>query len=204
MPATISAEEIKEIRGRYGLSQRSFAQLLGIGPASMVRYEQGVTPTKANANLIRAAKNPQFMQECLEADGDSIPETQRIRAQSVIYDYVSLNPEENERLHEGADISGLPQTMSMNEMYHYTLQQEILNEQAANLIGDLMRYMVNQEEQGAKIENSVELLLSSLFETKRKILAPQSDNDSYLEQIRGYINYQKKYISALCLGVEVA
>ena len=191
MPATISAKEIKEIRGRYGLSQRSFAQLLGIGPASMVRYEQGATPTKANANLIRAAKNPQFMQECLEADGDSIPETQRIRAQSVIYDYVSLNPEENERLHEGADISGLPQTMSMNEMYHYTLQQEILNEQAANLIADLITLKLSS----AGNKSTIESLLNRLSRLKPTIISEETLNDEKLAEIRGFLGLAKDLIA---------
>ena len=191
MPATISAKEIKEIRGRYGLSQRSFAQLLGIGPASMVRYEQGATPTKANANLIRAAKNPQFMQECLEADGDSIPETQRIRAQSVIYDYVSLNPEENERLHEGADISGLPQTMSMNEMYHYTLQQEILNEQAANLIADLITLKLSS----AGNKSTIESLLNRLSRLKPTIISEETFNDEKLAEIRGFLGLAKDLIA---------
>ena len=191
MPATISAEEIKEIRGRYGLSQRSFAQLLGIGPASMGRYEQGATPTKANANLIRAAKNPQFMQECLEADGDSIPETQRIRAQSVIYDYVSLNPEENERLHEGADISGLPQTMSMNEMYHYTLQQEILNEQAANLIADLITLKLSS----AGNKSTIESLLNRLSRLKPTIISEETLNDEKLAEIRGFLGLAKDLIA---------
>ena len=191
MPATISAKEIKEIRGRYGLSQRSFAQLLVIGPASMVRYEQGATPTKANANLIRAAKNPQFMQECLEADGDSIPETQRIRAQSVIYDYVSLNPEENERLHEGADISGLPQTMSMNEMYHYTLQQEILNEQAANLIADLITLKLSS----AGNKSTIESLLNRLSRLKPTIISEETLNDEKLAEIRGFLGLAKDLIA---------
>ncbi len=51
----ITPDSIKSIRKRYGLSQQGFARLLGIGEASMARYESGATPSKANANLIRAA-----------------------------------------------------------------------------------------------------------------------------------------------------
>ena len=204
MPATLTAQDIKDIRNSYGLSQKSFALVLGIGPASIVRYEQGVVPSKANANLIRAARNPQFMAECLEQDGDLIPEKQRIRAQSIIYDYVSLNPEENDCMHEGIDVSGLPQTMSMDEAYSYTLQQEILNEQAADLIGTLMRHILMLEDAGEAIAEPFDMVLSQLFEVKRKVLSPESDNDTFLEQIRGHLTYQKALIARLCAKEQVA
>lgn len=204
MPARITAEDIKEIRGQYGLSQKSFALLLGIGPASMVRYEQGTVPSKANANLIRAARNPQFMQECLEADGHLIPNSQRVRAEKVLYDYVSLDPEENERMHEGLDAAGLPQTIEMSEMYHFTLQQEILNEQAADLAGDIMRFIVSLEDNDLPVDASLEVMLEQLFDVKRNILAVESDNDVYLEQIRGFLTYQKAFVSQLCSSRKVA
>ena len=91
---TITAEEIKGIREFYGLTQKSFAQVLGLGAASIVRYEQGSEPSKANANLIRAAKHPEFMKECLERDGDAIPEIQRDNAMRVVYACVSLEPDD--------------------------------------------------------------------------------------------------------------
>ena len=64
------SQQIKEIRKHYGLSQQAFARLLGIGEASITRYEKGIAPTKANANLIRAAMIPAFMAGCLERDGE--------------------------------------------------------------------------------------------------------------------------------------
>lgn len=203
MARTLTPQDIKDIRGRYGLSQKSFALLLGIGPASIVRYEQGATPSKANANLIRAARNPEFMQECLEEDGHLIPETQRLRAQSVLYDYISLDPEEDARMHEKLDSAGLSPTRSMNEVYHFTLQQEILNEQAANLIGDIMRFMHEEESRGIEVRPFYERLLDQLFEVKRGILSPESDNDTYLEQIRGFLTYQSRYVQRLMTAEQV-
>ena len=73
MSDDITPSEIKRIRKKYGLTQQAFARLLGIGEASMVRYENGQPPSKANANLIRAAAHTAFMRECLERDGESIP-----------------------------------------------------------------------------------------------------------------------------------
>ena len=204
MPATITPQDIKEIRSRYGLSQKSFALLLGIGPSTIVRYEQGDTPTKANANLIRAARNPDFMRECLEADGDQIPNYQRIRAESVIYDYISLDPEEDARMHEGLPKPSKP-TLSMDEMYHYTLQQEILNEQAANIMGDIMNFMlVEGIEDGSKESEPFDLLLSQLVQVKRQIVSPDSDNDVFLERIRGYLQYRAPLVDGLCQRAEVA
>ena len=55
MSKDLTAQDIKRIRRKYGLTQQGFARLLGLGEASVVRYENGQTPSKANANLIRAA-----------------------------------------------------------------------------------------------------------------------------------------------------
>ena len=77
MASDMTPQKIKEIRGRYGLSQKAFARLLGLGDASIVRYENGQEPSKANANLIRAASIPEFMADCLERAGGQLPEAQR-------------------------------------------------------------------------------------------------------------------------------
>ena len=61
MSKDLTAQDIKRIRRKYGLTQQGFARLLGLGEASVVRYENGQTPSKANANLIRAADNPAFI-----------------------------------------------------------------------------------------------------------------------------------------------
>lgn len=44
-------DEIKEIRNKYRLSQKEFAELTGISIASIIRYEKGAIPTKANNNI---------------------------------------------------------------------------------------------------------------------------------------------------------
>ena len=88
------SQQIKEIRKHYGLSQQAFARLLGIGEASITRYEKGIAPTKANANLIRAAMIPAFMAGCLERDDDG-----------NLRDNVAAGGVERIRLgHHGADL----------------------------------------------------------------------------------------------------
>ena len=111
------SQQIKEIRKHYGLSQQAFARLLGIGEASITRYEKGIVPTKANANLIRAAMIPEFMAGCLERDGDVLTPKQRASVEKIVCAEVAFDEE--------GDI------MDMTEIYELTLQQEVLNEKSA-------------------------------------------------------------------------
>ena len=48
-------EEIKEIRKRLELSQKSFSKLLGIGEKTITRYENGAIQDQAHNNLILLA-----------------------------------------------------------------------------------------------------------------------------------------------------
>ena len=85
------SQQIKEIRKHYGLSQQAFARLLGIGEASITRYEKGIAPTKANANLIRATMIPAFMAGCLERDGDALTPKQRASVEKIVYAEVTFD-----------------------------------------------------------------------------------------------------------------
>ena len=190
---TITAEEIKGIREFYGLTQKSFAQVLGLGAASIVRYEQGSEPSKANANLIRAAKHPEFMKECLERDGDTIPETQRDNAMRVVYACVSLEPDDD-------TISG--STSKMDEVYHYTIQQEVLNEQAANLIAEMISLKMSTGFKGAA-SDVLEALLDQLARLKPTIVSNETMDDEALAIIRGqlkcatnlFVRYQSEAVA---------
>ena len=130
------SQQIKEIRKHYGLSQQAFARLLGIGEASITRYEKGIAPTKANANLIRAAMIPEFMAGCLERDGDVLTPKQRASVEKIVYAEVTFDEE--------GDI------MTMTEIYEITLQQEVLNEKAAEILGDIINGQIKAEEEGDK------------------------------------------------------
>ena len=72
MDTDLTAREIKDIRTRYGLSQQAFARVLGLGEASIVRYENGQKPARerepnpcrqkplVHARLPRARRQPDF------------------------------------------------------------------------------------------------------------------------------------------------
>lgn len=170
----ITPETIKEIRGKYGLSQQSFAKLLGIGEASMVRYENGQEPSKANANLIRAASSAQFMRNCIQRDGDLIPPAQRERAEQIICTEVTFD--------ENGEI------MDMTDRYFLTLDQEVLNEQAAEILGDLMRFQSEAEQKGDEISalifNDLFMYLSQL---KAEILWRENDSRQAFLKMKGKI-----------------
>ena len=174
MSDDITPSEIKRIRKKYGLTQQAFARLLGIGEASMVRYENGQPPSKANANLIRAAAHTAFMRECLERDGESIPPAQRESAEKVIYAMVTF------------DDKG--EIMDINEMYEITLQQEVLNEQAAQLLGEVSRLRAAAREKGDEISAAVyEDAFMQLALAKRRIIDEGHLNKVRLSEIKGQI-----------------
>lgn len=127
MKDVVTAQRIREIRSKYGLSQKAFAQVLGIGTATMARYEAGDPPTKAMANLIRAAENPQFMRDCLERDGSELPPRQKEKSEQLVYALCTITKEEDEM------------SLDINQIYEITLRQEILNEKAAEIMADLDR-----------------------------------------------------------------
>ena len=186
MHNTITPEEIKSIRAQYGLTQKSFALLLGIGPASIVRYEQGTTPSKANANLIRAARHPEFMAECIERYGDLIPEKQRERAKKVSYACVSLAPDKSDASCRSPEKPKEKPMNKMTEMYHYTLQQEVLNEQAANIIGEIISVKITSGFSG-HASDVFDTLLDQVSALKPSIISYKSDDDRILATMRGYL-----------------
>lgn len=134
MAHELTPQEIKDIRAKYGLSQKSFARILGLGEASVARYEAGQTPSKANANLIRAAKIPRFMLDCMRRDGDVLTPKERDRVSKIVYTEVYFGEGEEE--------------MDMIEMYEITLSQEILSEKAWGELARIERERREAEKQG--------------------------------------------------------
>lgn len=190
MAAAVTAEEIREIRGLYGLTQRSFAKLLGIGEASLARYESGSVPSKANANLIRAARHPEFMMECLERDGELIPTRQREQAMRRVYACISLEPGEAAAIRQAEIAEKAKEAATaptMDDVYHFTIQQEVLNEQAANLIGEMISMKLSSSYVG-EASDVFDDLLDQVAEIKPTIVSADTMNDKRLAVIRGFLN----------------
>jgi len=63
----VSAAEMKKIRTSYGnMSQVLFAKALGVGAATIARYELGYIPSKAYSDLIKRCQDPAFFEEVAE------------------------------------------------------------------------------------------------------------------------------------------
>lgn len=178
MSKELTAQDVKRIREKYGLTQQGFARLLGLGEASVVRYENGQKPSKANANLIRAADDPAFMQGCLERDGELLSESQREKAEKIVYALVSFDEE--------GDI------MDINEIYEITLQQEILIEQVAHLAGKVSHLLTAAREREDEICEAVyEDVLKQLALIRPRITYRENSNDTKLSEIRGQVECLK-------------
>lgn len=55
--------EIRQLRRRYHLSQRSLAELLGLGLATIPRYESGALQDDAHDSLLRCFADPKNARE---------------------------------------------------------------------------------------------------------------------------------------------
>jgi putative zinc finger/helix-turn-helix YgiT family protein len=62
----LSADGIRAARSRLGMSQQQFAEYLGVGEASVKRWETGALPEKSSDDLIRLKTDPEFAQRSLE------------------------------------------------------------------------------------------------------------------------------------------
>ena len=72
--------EIKEIRERYALSQKSLAALLGMSESTINRYEQGGLQEVTQDNAIRLASRPEAMLSLLERRGHLLSDWRRKHA----------------------------------------------------------------------------------------------------------------------------
>ena len=204
------SQQIKEIRKHYGLSQQAFARLLGIGEASITRYEKGIAPTKANANLIRAAMIPAFMAPCqrdidlrgscgshtarvritnhhtnivcLERDGDALTPKQRASVEKIVYAEVTFD--------EGGDV------MDTTEIYEITLQQEVLNESAWDIMAQISRARAE-----AKLKGNDELTIiyddieQQIARLVPEILSDSAANQHAIDEIRGQLKGFQQFLS---------
>ena len=176
----LSAQDIKDIRKKYGLSQKSFAKLLGIGEASIARYETGAVPTRANKNLISAAADPSFMAECLKHDGDLLSESERQSVEKVVYALIDID--------EGGEID-------MNMCFEVTLQQEVLNEKAAQIMAELFKLRRNAKNEEDQFRVMVyEDLLEMIGDLFPTIVYPENASLIKLAEIKGQLSALENFI----------
>lgn len=80
----LTPEEIKSIRKRFRLSQKSLAVLLGMSEATVNRYEGGGLQDEAHDQAIRACQNLEVMRDLLSRRGDRLSAWQRQKIQQAL------------------------------------------------------------------------------------------------------------------------
>lgn len=73
----LQPSEIKDYRARYGLTQTQFADLLGIGTATISRYENGKVPEESHDRLIKLAMEPSCFREIIEKSNGIISDAKK-------------------------------------------------------------------------------------------------------------------------------
>jgi len=73
----LQPDEMQQIRRRWGLGQRAFAQLLGWGEITLHRYESGSLQDAAHDSQLRMAARPENVRTLLEANGARLTPRQR-------------------------------------------------------------------------------------------------------------------------------
>jgi putative zinc finger/helix-turn-helix YgiT family protein len=80
----LSPEEIRQIRERYGLSQRAFALVLGWGEITVHRYEAGSLQDPAHDTQLRMAADPSNITLLLSTNGSRLTARQRARLEAAL------------------------------------------------------------------------------------------------------------------------
>ncbi len=70
----IQLEDIKELRNKYGLSQRAFARLLGCSPITIQRYESGALQDDVHNNLLLILNDHYSFKHFFETKKSSLPD----------------------------------------------------------------------------------------------------------------------------------
>ncbi len=82
----IQPEEIKKFRKGLGLTQKEFSELLGIGIATLNRYENGALQSEAHDQVIRLCMQPDNMLNILESKPGVLSEASRNRILQLFQD----------------------------------------------------------------------------------------------------------------------
>jgi len=80
----LTPDEIRKIRKRYRLSQKSFAKLLGMSEATINRYEQGGLQDNVHDQAIRACQESEIVRDLLKRRGHLLSDWQRERAERAL------------------------------------------------------------------------------------------------------------------------
>ena len=88
----VQPEEIKAFREKLGLTQGQFSDLLGIGIATLNRYENGALQTDANNQLLSLCiEDPDNLIQLMDAHPEALAEPERERLITIIKEKKNQN-----------------------------------------------------------------------------------------------------------------
>ncbi|MFH1931122.1 MAG: type II TA system antitoxin MqsA family protein [Pseudomonadota bacterium] len=70
-------KEIRELRHRYGLTQKEFCKLLGWGEVTLSRYENGALQDDTHNTILQMIKDPRNLLGLIELQGDFLAEEKK-------------------------------------------------------------------------------------------------------------------------------
>ena len=85
----VSPLEIKEVRKLYDISQSLFSKILGIGEATIRRYETGMIPSKVNSAIIKQARSPKTFMNFVEQNKENISPEDYEKISAVVKNLLS-------------------------------------------------------------------------------------------------------------------
>ncbi len=82
----VQPETIKSFRERFGLTQAEFANLLGLGGATLSRYENGALQDEAHDTLITLSMQPQNLIEMIEEKHGVLSDSKRDKILGLLHE----------------------------------------------------------------------------------------------------------------------
>ena len=95
----LSPQEIRELREKYGLSQRALSRLLGWGEITLHRYESGAIQDGAHDALLRLIADPGNMQRIFESNRSKLSSYAARRLERSIADLVQEDAERSSQVY---------------------------------------------------------------------------------------------------------
>lgn len=92
-------DQIKRIRGKYGVSTVKMAEILGLGVNSYRLYEQGEVPSVGNGRLILAAEDPREFKRFLIASEELIDSKDFQKINKRVNELIVLKEQEAEQFY---------------------------------------------------------------------------------------------------------
>jgi putative zinc finger/helix-turn-helix YgiT family protein len=86
----VTTLEIKTLRKMFGLNQRDFARLIGLGEISVARYESGFIPSKANSLRIRQLNHLDQLKTIYKDTKEDLSENAIKQIDRYIENFVSI------------------------------------------------------------------------------------------------------------------